>query len=194
MSPDGPEGATPLDDDELADLIPRHLTRRAQLDAWEQLNIAGAMAWLDGRRERPEVLEIGFLLELHRRMFNATWRWAGAFRVTEKNLGVAPEAIREALQNLLDDTHYWIAHESFQLDEIGVRFHHRLVVIHPFVNGNGRHARLATDLLVTGLGASPFTWGSGSLGTSGTARARYLSALREADNGSMRALLEFVRS
>ncbi len=188
-----PEGNTPLDVDEAADLLPAHLTGRGQLNAWEQANINLAMEWLRTRRGKT-VLDEDFLCELHRRMFNNTWRWAGSFRRTEKNIGVTPHQIPEALRNLVADTTHWIEHGTYPADEIASRFHHRLVSIHPFPNGNGRHARLMADLLLASLGADPFTWGSGDLNHEGTARSRYLHALREADKGSLADLLAFARS
>lgn len=197
MTTTGPEpsGNTPLDEDEAADLIPAHLGTRAELNAWEQVNISQAVDWLGQRRREPlSVLNASFLFELHRRMFGETWRWAGRPRTTEKNIGVAPHQIAEALRNLLADTLYWIEHETFSTDEIATRFHHRLVAIHPFPNGNGRHARLAADVLLESLGAAPFTWGSADLDREGGARSRYLDALRQADKGSLTQLQAFVRS
>ena len=190
-----PPGNTPIDDDEAADLIPQHLRTRDELNAWEQVNITEAMDWLRGKRRRPvPVLEISFLHELHRRMFGRTWGWAGKQRRTEKNIGVHPDQIPEGLRNLVADTAYWIEHRTYGVDELAARFHHRLVAIHAFPNGNGRHARLATDLLLESLHAKPFAWGSADLDRESTARSRYLQALKKADNGSFAELLAFVRS
>ena len=127
-------------------------------------------------------------------MFDGTWRWAGRFRATERNIGVAPEQIGPQLRNLLDDTRYWLQHGTYALDEAAARFHHRLVAIHCFANGNGRHARLLTDVLLADHGAAPFSWGRGDLVRAGGARNRYLAALRAADGGDLGALLAFVRS
>jgi fido (protein-threonine AMPylation protein) len=79
-------------------------------------------------------------------------------------------------------------------DEIGARFHHRLVFIHPFPNGNGRHSRLMTDVLMKDLGARRFTWGQGSLVSPSDLRKKYITALKSADNGNIKPLLDFVRS
>jgi Fic-DOC domain mobile mystery protein B len=127
-------------------------------------------------------------------MFGFVWRWAGIFRKTARNIGVDAWKISSDLHNLLADTQCWIEHATFSTDEIAVRFHHRLVWIHPFPNGNGRLARLATDLLLRQLGASRFTWGSGGLIAISETRQCYISALREADAGDFRPLLAFVRS
>ena len=189
-----PEGSTPLDEDEAGGLIPTHLTNRGQLNAWEQANITLAVDWLRDRRDQGSVFDPGFLNELHRRMFGNTWRWAGILRRKETTIGVAPHLIPEAVLNLVADTRHWIAKRTYPIDEIAARFHHRLVLIHPFPNGNGRHARLAADVLLESLGAQRFSWGSGDLNRDGNARSRYLHALREGDKGSIEALLAFVRT
>lgn len=140
-----PEGATPLDPDEDEGLIPPHITTGAELNAWEQANILRAQEWLGKRRSTSPVIDMGFLRELHRRMFSDTWEWAGKFRKTMKNIGVAQELVPERTQNLLDEVQHWLDHETYPVDEIAARFHHLLVAIHPFPNGNGRHARLMAD-------------------------------------------------
>jgi Fic-DOC domain mobile mystery protein B len=189
-----PAGATPLDPDEAEGLIPDHLVTRGDLNAWEQVNIAKAEDWLRKRKSGESVLDLGFLRELHRQMFSNTWKWAGKFRWTLKNIGVSPEAISEQTHNLLADAQYWITNDTYPVDEIGVRFHHRLVAIRLFPNGNGRHARLMTDALLRELGAPPFTWGSSSLDDQGTVRDTYLQALRSADSCDYTPLLAFVRT
>ncbi len=186
-------GATPLDPNEVAELLPSHITTQEQLNEWEQANIARALAWLAAARKR-DVLEEGFVRELHRRMFDGTWRWAGTFRNTERNIGVAPEHIAPKLRDLLDDTRYWLQYGTYPIDEAAVRFHHRLVWIHCFANGNGRHARLLTDLVLRANGALPFSWGRTDLVHAGAARDRYLAALRIADAGDCTDLLSFARS
>ena len=188
-----PTGTTPLDPDEAAALIPRHIATREQLDEWEAENILAAERWLAARR-RKDVLDDGFLRDLHRRMFDRTWKWAGAYRPSEKNIGVPPERIAVDVRNLVRDTRVQIEQRVAPLDEIAARFHHRLVSIHPFVNGNGRHARLATDLLLATNGAPEFAWGRGDLVHEGDVRQRYLAALQAADRGDYVPLLGFVRS
>lgn len=189
-----PAGATPLDPDEAVGLIPEHLSTRGELNAWEQVNIAKADDWLRMQQNGGSVLNMDFLRELHRQMFSNTWKWAGKFRWTLKNIGGPPEAIPEQTNNLLADTRYWIEHHTYSVDEIAVRFHHRLVAVHPFPNGNGRHGRLMTDALLRELDAPPFTWGSGSIDDLGAVRDRYLHALRSADSGDYAPLLAFARS
>ncbi len=189
-----PDGATPLDPDEADGLIPSHITTRRELNAWEQANILDAEQWLATRRPTSSVIDMGFLRELHKRMFSGTWEWAGKFRKSMKNIGVAWEAVPERTQNLLDDVQYWLDHETYPIDEIAARFHHMLVAIHPFPNGNGRHARLMADALLRQVGVSPFTWGSASLDVKGAIRRQYIQALQAADAGDYAPLLCFIRT
>ncbi len=185
-------GATPLDADELASLIPGHISTQGELNEWEQLNIVQGDTW--ARKQRKEILDEGFLRRLHRQMFGETWRWAGSFRKSDKNIGVDWLKIGVELKKLLDDVRYQVANGSLPPDEIAVRFHHRLVAIHPFPNGNGRHARLMADLLVERLGRPRFTWGSASLTDANETRQHYIAALQAADARDIAPLLAFARS
>lgn len=186
------DASTPLTDEERQDLIPTYITLRRELNEAEQANILEAESWAFSRQR--DVLDISFLKNLHRHMFEDVWRWAGHFRKTERNIGVAPYQIITELAVLLDNCKYWIDHNTYPADEIVARFHHRLVFIHPFPNGNGRHGRLAADLLLRFLGRPRFTWGRGVLGKVGDVRTAYIEALRAADKGDIRPLLQFVRS
>ena len=185
-------GATPLDADELASLIPGHITTQGELNEWEQLNIVQGDTW--ARKQRKEILDEGFLRRLHQQMFGETWRWAGSFRKSDKNIGVDWLQIGVELKKLLDDVRFQVANGSLPLDEIAVRFHHRLVAIHPFPNGNGRHARLIADLLIERLDRPRFTWGSASLPDANETRQRYIAALQAADARDIALLLAFARS
>jgi Fic-DOC domain mobile mystery protein B len=185
-------GATPIDPDEAAGLLPRHITTQAELNAWEEANIVTAESWAF-RQKKREVLEDGFVRELHRKMFNKTWRWAGTFRSSNQNIGVQWSQISARLHDLLANTRYQMAQHVFPADELAVRFHHQLVWVHPFPNGNGRHARLMADVLIQRLGGTRFSWGWTSL-ASGEARDKYLSALRSADRGDVGPLLKFARA
>lgn len=189
---DYPPGATPLDADELASLIPGHITTQVELNEWEQLNIAQGESW--AHKQRKEILNEAFLRQLHQQMFGETWKWAGEFRKSDKNIGVDWLTIGVELKKLLDDAHYQVEHASYPPDEITVRFHHRLVAIHPFPNGNGRHARLMADLLAERLGQPRFTWGSRSLVDAGDTRQGYIAALQAADARDIAPLLGFARS
>lgn len=191
-----PAGATPLDPDEAAALIPSHVVTQGQLNEWELENILEGRRWAVSPRRlaRADLLTADFMRKLHKQMFDKTWKWAGTFRKTEKNIGVAPEQIAVRLRDLCDDTRALIEHRSLPLDEIVARFHHRLVAIHPFPNGNGRHSRLMADLILIKLGAEPFSWGADNLAAESTVRMRYLEALRMADKKDYAALFAFVRS
>lgn len=191
---DTPEGATPLDPDETDGLLLSHITTRAELDRWEQDNIAEAERWAF-RRTHPDILTDGFVRRLHKRMFGNVWRWAGTYRKTGKNIGIDAWQIAMATRTLCDDCAVWIEHDVYPSDEIAVRFHHRLTAIHPFANGNGRHARLMTDILLVQLLKQPrCTWGSGNLVNPGDCRQQYISALRAADRFDFGPLLAFIRS
>jgi Fic-DOC domain mobile mystery protein B len=189
------DGVTLLTPDEQADLIP-DLGTQEELNEWERQNILAASSWaLDSRVFKlRDPLEELYVRDLHFRMFGRTWKWAGVYRTTERNIGVAPHQIREELAKLLADVGYWIDNNSYSTDEIAARLHHRLVLIHPFPNGNGRHSRLMTDVVLERLGVARFTWGSEDLTGSGELRDRYISALRNADAGDIRPLLIFVRT
>jgi Fic-DOC domain mobile mystery protein B len=184
--------ATPLPPTEYEDLVPTHITLRSELNELEQKNIAAAVRWAFGRRK--VATRENFLKSLHRRMFNQVWSWAGKYRTTERNLGVRPHLIEVELRNALDDARYWIEHKSYPDDEIAVRFHHRLVSVHPFPNGNGRWSRLAADILITQLGGNRFTWGETDLRTAGSARDTYIAVLKAADNHDLGLLIAFARS
>ena len=189
-----PDGATALDPDEIEGLIPTHIVNRDQLNAQEQENILAAHLWLASARMGNINTEAN-LRKLHKNMFGKVWRWAGAFRSTGKNIGVEAYQIGIELKNLCDDVDAWIEHASYPADELAARFHHRLVEIHAFPNGNGRHERLATDVLLTKqLGQKAFTWGSASIEKDGVIRRKYIDALRRADKEDYQALFEFVRS
>lgn len=186
-------GSTPLDPDEAEGLIPTHITTRDQLNVWEQANVLDGESWAL-RSRTADICTLNFAKRLHRAMFGETWRWAGQFRHTDKTIGIHWAQIPTAIHGLCADLATWIQHKVYGADEIAVRFHHRLVAIHPFPNGNGRHARLMTDLLLLRLKRSRFSWGASDLTARPPARDRYIAALRRADNGDVRPLLEFVRS
>ncbi len=190
-----PPGATPLDPDESAGLIPDYVSTQGELNVLEQENIVEAHAWAR-KKVHGDILNVSFALELHKQMFGRVWKWAGRPRVSNKNIGVSHEQINAKLSALLKDTDHWIKNQTYNWDEIGARFHHRLVSIHVFSNGNGRHARLMTDILLEKYRQSPFTWGAtqSSLEVQSTVRKNYISALKSADQGDLKELIRFVRS
>jgi Fic-DOC domain mobile mystery protein B len=187
-----PEDATPLTHEEQRELIPSHIAFRNELNEAEQENIVRGQDWALKRRSDP--LSEKFLTDLHRQMFGDVWRWAGKYRTSERNLGIPFYEIPSALRQLLGDVRAWTEYRSYPPDEIAVRFHHCLVVIHPFPNGNGRHARLTADLLIMKLGRERFSWGRDSLREAGEMRRRYIAALKMADDHEIGHLLAFARS
>jgi Fic-DOC domain mobile mystery protein B len=186
------EFATPLAPQERIGLIPTHIALRRELNELEQRNIAEADSWCFSRRRK--VLDEKFLRRLHRRMFNQVWRWAGKYRTSERNLGVECYRIETELRQVIDDARCWIEYRSYPIDETAVRFHHRLVVVHPFPNGNGRWSRLAADLLVVQHGGQRFTWGRTNLQAADEVRRAYIDALKAADVHDHKALVIFARS
>ena len=190
---DYPDGATPLDPDELDGLKFKHVTTRGELDQLEQAGITEGLKWLD-KQKNPDVLSEAFVLELHKRLFGSVWKWAGTFRRTEKNIGVDPIQVAIQLRQLLDDARYWVEHETYSPKELAARFHHKLVFIHPFPNGNGRHARIMADAVLTKLLNEPaIDWAGGyRLEAMNERRDQYIAALRAADGHDISSLLEFV--
>ena len=187
-----PAGSTPLEPEELEGLIPTYITTQEQLNVWEQANIIAAEQWAS---KKKNLLSIAFIQKLHNHMFNQTWKWAGKFRFSEKNIGINWYKIPEELQKLCSDVKYQLEHNTFPDDEIAVRMHHRLVWIHPFPNGNGRHARLMADLLIMQRGLQRFSWGAAqNLYESTPVRKKYIETLRLADRGDYSELVAFSRS
>jgi Fic-DOC domain mobile mystery protein B len=173
-------------------LIPSHITLRTELNALEQDNILSASIWALQRRHDP--VGESFARKLHRRMFRKVWRWAGQLRTTNTNLGVDRTLIQPRLYEALDNTRFWVENETFPPDEIAVRFHHALVSVHPFPDGNGRWSRLMADVLASRLGRPRFTWGGGDLSEAGAVRDKYMAALKAADNHDFAPLLAFART
>jgi Fic-DOC domain mobile mystery protein B len=190
------DGQTPLDEDEKDGLLIPTITTRSDLDEFEQLNIEEAIQWLTGKSFSVEtLLSERFIRNLHKRMFGDVWSWAGTFRNSNKNIGVDKWHINISLKDLCDDARYWISNDTFTPDEIAIRFKHRIVSIHCFPNGNGRHSRIMADLIIENVfNRDPFTWGSNDLIHSSTIRQSYIQSLRLADSGVFEPLIEFARS
>lgn len=188
------DGQTEISDEDRRGLIPTYISTRGELWDAEEAAITKATFGLTARA--TDIADDLYLRRLHRRMFADVWRWAGQYRVRETNLGVAPEAIAGKVRALVGDVDTWLREESFEADELAIRFHHRLVKIHPFVNGNGRHGRIAADLLVVALGERRFSWGAGLQMSTEDLRHTYHQALRrvDADGDDIGDLIAFARS
>lgn len=189
------DGQTPLDEDEKEGLIVKSITTQGELDELEQLNIEKAVIWTISKKFRKEeILSEYFVKELHSKMYGDVWKWAGQFRTTGKNIGVDWFVIGIELKCLLDDTLYWIENKTYTPDEIAIRFKHRLVSIHCFPNGNGRHSRLMADLIIEAIFGMPvFSWHHSNMVKPDETRKQYISAVKLADAGEIEPLLEFAR-
>jgi len=187
-------GQTAIDPDELAALIPKHIRLLRELNEFEAANIHQAIKkYFLGRLKKYDLCNPEVLRRLHRDMFDETWKWAGQYRRSNKNLGRDWWLIPEEVKKACEDLRYWRDHQIYDPAETAVRFHHRLAVIHPFPNGNGRHARLAADLLIQTAGAKTLSWGQTKLTKPGDQRNSYISALREADEGNFAPLISFAQ-
>ena len=188
-----PEDATPLALEERDGLRLTWVTTRADLNVAEQDNIDKGAAWAF-RARRTDMLTVEFVLRLHKRMFGDVWSWAGQYRRTERNIGIEPYLIGVQTSQLMGDAAYWVENETYEPTELAVRLHHKLVFIHPFPNGNGRHARLMADLLLRRLGAPALSWGGRSLNDLTVLRRAYIDTLRAADREDYEALIAFAQS
>lgn len=192
-----PDGATPLDPEMRDSLLQSWITNRNDLNEAEQENIVKGVAW--ARRRRGSALDLlndDFAKALHKQMFGEVWRWAGTPRQKEVRIEatIHPHLIAAEMPVIFDNVRFWLNNQPFSDDEIATRLHHRLTQIHPYPNGNGRHARMMADLLLERRGKEVFTWGGGNLSDTGTLRDRYMSALKAADGHDLRPLMNFVRS
>jgi Fic-DOC domain mobile mystery protein B len=190
------DGQTPLDEDEKENLLIKTITTHGELDEHEQLNIEKAVQWTIQSRFKPEkILTEEFIKTLHKKMLGEVWAWAGEFRKSEKNIGVEWINIGVELKYLIDDTKYWIENKTYPPDEIAIRFKHRLVNIHCFPNGNGRHSRIMADIIIESIfGKDVFTWNHSKMVQADETRKKYIAAIREGDKGNIKPLLEFARN
>lgn len=189
------DGQTPLSEEEKEGLLIKSITTRGELDELEQLNIEKAIEWiLNNKFTKDKILSEEFIKSLHKKMLGDVWEWAGIFRRSEKNIGVDWIRISVELRTLLDDTKYWIENNTYHPDEIAIRFKHRLVNIHCFPNGNGRHSRIMADIIIESIfGKDVFTWNNTNLVKPDNARREYIDSIRKADDGIIEPLLEFAR-
>ncbi|HLW06047.1 MAG TPA: mobile mystery protein B [Marinilabiliaceae bacterium] len=190
------EGQTPLDEEEKEGLMIETISTVADLDEFEQLNIEEALQWVFSKKfKTKQVFTEKFICNLHKRMYGNIWQWAGQFRKTNKNIGVDRHQISTQLKMLCDDALFWIENNTYPPLEIAIRFKHRIVSIHCFPNGNGRHSRLMADIIIEKLfGEEPFSWGTSNLSKANDTRATYLKAVKLADQHNYKLLLDFAKS
>ncbi len=189
-------GQTPLDEEEREGLKIKSITTQKELDEFEQLNIEKAIEWtIHTNLKAEKILTEKFVKDLHKKMYGEVWKWAGEFRRSEKNIGIAWSQIAIELKNLLDDTKYWIENNIFLPEEIAIRFKHRIVSIHCFPNGNGRHSRIMADIIMESIfDKNIFTWHQSNMVKPDETRKKYIHALREADNGNINPLIKFAKN
>ena len=190
------EGQTPLDEEEKEGLLIPTITTRGELDEFEQQNIEKAIEWTLGKKFKQEkIFTKEFVCELHRKMFSDVWKWAGEFRHSNKNIGCDWKQVGIQLKQLNGDGAYWIENKTYLEEEIAIRYKHRIVNIHCFSNGNGRHSRLMGDVIISHVfGKDIFTWSGASLNQKSDARNNYLKAIRQADKGEIKPLIEFAKT
>lgn len=186
------DNSTLLTAEEKDGLKLKWITLRSELNEAEARNIAQAQVWLMSNKNKDFCSDT-FLRELHKKMFGDVWKWAGTYRTSERNIGVAPYQIPMKLMQLFDDVNFWIENKTYSNREIAVRLHHKLVQIHPFPNGNGRVSRLMADLVLEKLEGTKLYWGNTNLVNVSEIRSTYIAALRKADAGDYSDLLEFTQ-
>ncbi|RYG07550.1 MAG: mobile mystery protein B [Chitinophagaceae bacterium] len=187
-------GQTPLSEEEKGGLLISGVSQHGELDEHEQLNIEQAVLWSLSKKKAENILSEQFIKLLHKKMFGTVWDWAGTFRKSEKNIGIKWINITIELKKLLLDVLFWIENNTYVPAEIAIRFKHRLVCIHCFPNGNGRHSRLMADILLTALDNGVFTWGQSKMNNPDNVRKEYISALKKADNGNIEPLISFAKN
>jgi Fic-DOC domain mobile mystery protein B len=189
-------GQTPLDEDEREGLKIKSISTQKELDEFEQLNIEKAILWTIRTKPKTEnILTEKYIRTLHQKMYGDVWKWAGEFRRSEKNIGITWSQIPMELKNLLDDATYWVANNTYAPEEIAIRFKHRLVSIHCFPNGNGRHSRIMADIIMESIfNKDIFSWHQSNMVKPDETRKKYIRALREADNGNVEPLILFAKN
>ena len=189
-------GQTPIDDEEKEGLKIKSIATQGELDEFEQLNIEKAIEWtIHANLKQERILTEKFIKDLHKRMYGDVWKWAGVFRKTDKNIGIKWTQIGIELKNLIDDTTYWIENKTYPPEEIAIRFKHRLVAIHCFPNGNGRHSRMMADIIIEFIfDKDIFSWHKSKMVKPDETRKMYITALKEADHGNIKNLIEFAKN
>ena len=185
---------TPLDENEKEGLKIKSITTQKELDEFEQLNIEKAVEWsISTKLKKEHILTEKFIKDLHKKMYDDVWKWAGNFRTSDKNIGIKWTNISTELKTLLDDANYWVDNNTYSPEEITIRFKHRLVAIHCFPNGNGRHSRLMADIIMESIfDKNIFSWHSSNMVKADEVRRDYISVLKKADNGNIVPLIAFA--
>jgi len=190
------EGQTPLDENEKDGLKIKSITTQKELDEFEQLNIEKAVEWtIHANLKAEKILTEKFIKNLHKKMYEDVWKWAGKFRKSDKNIGIHWIQINIELKTLLEDTKYWITNKTYSSEEISIRFKHRIVTIHCFPNGNGRHSRMMADIIMESIfGEEIFSWHKSNMIQANQTRKNYIKALKKADNGNINPLIDFAKT
>jgi Fic-DOC domain mobile mystery protein B len=190
------DGQTALDEEEKEGLKIKSITTQGELDEFEQLNIEKAVEWTIHTKLKPEnILTEKFIKDLHKRMYGYVWKWAGEFRRTEKNIGIPWTQIGIELKNLVGDTKYWIKNKTYSPEEVAIRFKHRIVSIHCFPNGNGRHSRMMADIIIESIFKKEiFSWHQSNMVKANAIRKEYINALKKADDGNVAPLIKFAKN
>lgn len=183
------EGETPLDD--ISGLIPK-ITTRVELDSEEAKNISNAFLkyLLLPSVAKNIQFDEPFLRQVHIDMLGNVWTWAGTYRTTQTSIGIEANKIQHKLYQLMDDLKTWT--EFWEYKETATKLHHMLVIIHPFLNGNGRWARLVTDIWLASQGHETLEWGNENLVDVNNDRSEYILALKETDKGDLERLQKFM--
>ena len=192
---DQSKDATPIDD--LSGLL-QDITTRQELNDAEALNIVNATDWIDnGRIDDP--FTATFYRTLHTKMYDEVWAWAGELRSQTGEVthpGSRPEDVGRDIARVAMDFHReWEAlNDHDHLLPLIARYHHQLVLVHPFNNGNGRWSRLAADAVLQRLANQPpLTWATDTLVVDSAERKAYIAALKKADNGDIAPLFDYLR-
>ena len=131
-----------------------------------------------------------FFVDLHKELFGDVWDWAGEIRKVKLNFGVKPYLVSTEIKILVDDLNFWHTHKTFNTVEIATRLHHKAVVIHPFLNGNGRWSRMLANIYLKQNGLEPTRWNENLLAQENIHRSDYISALKKADNDDYSDLIK----
>ncbi|CAC9528354.1 hypothetical protein [uncultured Gammaproteobacteria bacterium] len=147
--------------------------------------------WGGVPNKKSASLDTDFFLKLHKEMFGNVWDWAGKIRTVELNFGVKAYLVSTELKKLADDLNFWHENKSFDVMEIATRLHHRVVVIHPFLNGNGRWSRMLANIYLKQNNLSPTKWNEDFLAKENIHRSDYIQALKQTDNSDYEFLIKF---